>query len=195
MVTYHSFSENELIELVKSRDEIAFREIYERYWNVLYFHVFKMLKDEEEAKDLIQELFSTLWLNPNQIHSSTNLSGFLYVSARNRVLNLIQHNKVKNQYLTSLAHFADASSNVTLEQLDEQDLLNALEKEISALPAKMKQVFELSRKQNLSYKEIAAELNISEKTVKKQISNALKIIKNKLAVSGGLSILYLALFR
>lgn len=177
-----TLTDSQLLDLVKTGDESAFAEIYERYWTVMYVHVLKMLGDEDDSKDLIQELFTSLWLKGAQIEFNTNLSGYLYISARNKVINMIRQNKIRKDYLSSLAEFGSQTSNTTLEQLNVRDLHTAFEREVQSLPYKMRQIFELSRKQNLSHKEIALRLDISDKTVKKQISNALKIIRLRLNV-------------
>ncbi len=182
MSSIRTLTDSQLLDLVKTGDESAFAEIYERYWTVMYIHVLKMLGDEDDSKDLIQELFTSLWLKGAQIEFSTNLSGYLYISARNKVINMIRQNKIRKDYLSSLAEFGAQTSNTTLEQLNVRDLHTAFEREVQSLPYKMRQIFELSRKQNLSHKEIALRLDISDKTVKKQISNALKIIRLRLNV-------------
>lgn len=182
MSSIRTLTDSQLLNLVKTGDESAFAEIYERYWTVMYVHVLKMLGDEDDSKDLIQELFTSLWLKGAQIEFSTNLSGYLYISARNKVINMIRQNKIRKDYLSSLAEFGAQTSNTTLEQLNVRDLHTAFEREVQSLPYKMRQIFELSRKQNLSHKEIALRLDISDKTVKKQISNALKIIRLRLNV-------------
>lgn len=180
MSTHSSLTDPQLLDLIKSGDDVAFAEIYERYWGIIYGHVLKMLGEEDDAKDITQELFTTLWLKGINIGFDDNLPGFLYVSARNKVLNQIRQNKVRRDYQTSLSKFALENSNITLEQLSARDLKAALDREIKSLPNKMREIFELSRKLNLSHKEIAIQLNISDKTVKKQISNALKILRLRL---------------
>ena len=182
MSSIRTLTDSQLLDLVRTGDESAFAEIYERYWTVMYAHVLKMLGDEDDSKDLIQELFTSLWLKGARIEFSTNLSGYLYISARNKVINMIRQNKIRKDYLSSLAEFGAQTSNTTLEQLNVRDLHTAFEREVQSLPYKMRQICELSRKQNLSHKEIALRLDISDKTVKKQISNALKIIRLRLNV-------------
>lgn len=182
MLAYKSYTDQELLDCLKSGDQVAFAEIYGRYWKVMYFHALKMLGDEDDAKDLVQELFAAVWTRSANIPFNTNLSGYLYITARNKIINLIQQKKVRRDYLSGLALFAEEASNGTIEQIDEKELLLIVEKEIQALPHKMRQVFELSRKQYLSHKEIATELNISDKTVKKQIGYAIRMIKLKLDV-------------
>ncbi len=185
MNSYRTFSDTQLLDLIKSGDETAFAETYERYWLLIYAHIVKMLDNEDDAKDITQEIFTHLWLKANSIETCYNLAGYLYVSARHKVINLIRQNKVRRDYLNSLNDYVTELRNTSLEQLNARDLQSAIETEIQALPSKMREIFELSRKQNLSYKEIAIKLDISDKTVKKQISNALKIIRLRLGVLAG----------
>lgn len=180
MNTCRSLTDQQLLDLIRSGDEAAFAEIYERYWGIMYSHILKMLGKEDDAKDITQELFTTLWLKGTNIEFNTNIAGYLYVMARNKVISLIRQDKVRKDYLSSLSLYALEMSNTTLEQLNARDLATAVERELQSLPCKMREIFELSRKQNLSHKEIAVRLEISDKTVKKQISNALKIIRLRL---------------
>jgi RNA polymerase sigma-70 factor (family 1) len=179
MISYTELTDVELTALLKQADHAAFTEIYKRYAMLFYHKVNKMLKDEDNSKDIIQELFIRLWDNPEKLQDNGNLSGFLYVSVRNLVLQLIRKGKVRNDYLNSIADFADEVSMDTLNELDERELSRVLQQEIDKLPAKMKQVFEMSRNQHLSHNEIATQLGISDQTVKKQVSNALKILRSK----------------
>ncbi|MCO4294228.1 RNA polymerase sigma-70 factor [Solitalea sp. MAHUQ-68] len=180
MTPYKDRTDNELVAMLKGRDQEAFTEIYNRYWATMYAHVYKMLRSQEESKDLLQDLFSSLWLKAEDINIETKLSGYLYLAARNRVFNLIQQNKVKNDYIASVMKFVSETDTSILQRLDEKELIRAIDSEIQNLPAKMREIFELSRKENLSHKEIAAKLNISDQTVRKQIQNALRILRPKI---------------
>ena len=185
MVTYTSYGDAELADLLRSRDRLAYTEIYRRYWRLLYAQIYKMLLDEEESKDILQELFGNLWTKADKIPKQHNLAGYLYVSARHMVLNSIRKRKFRSDYLNSIAEFANEASEATLHYLEERDLLAAVEKEIQALPPRMRQVFEMSRKQDLTHKEIAESLGTSEETVKSQIKKSLKILRINLKDSGG----------
>jgi len=193
MSIYNSLKDSELLGLLRSGNEKAFAEIYERYWGLMFHHVLKMTGDKDETKDLVQELFTNLWLNAEQIESETNIAAYLYVSARNKVLNLIRHDKVKNNYLSSLSNFANHHQNSILEQLSAKDLSIAIDREIQNLPCKMREIFELSRKKFRTHKEIAEELQISDKTVKKQINNAIKILRLRLNIFILILTIYLSL--
>ncbi|WP_432712067.1 RNA polymerase sigma factor [Pedobacter sp.] len=189
MSVYKNFSDEELTALLKKGNELAFTEIYNRYWAEMYYHAHRILKDEDTSKDVIQDVFSNLWLKSPMLNVNIKLSGHLYIAVRNKVFNLVAHNKVRSDYLTSIAvFFTEYTPDVNL--YEERELLAHVEAEISNLPAKMRQIFELSRKDNLSHKEIAIKLNLSEQTVKKQVQNALKIMKPRLRLmKGGIFIL------
>lgn len=182
MNIYSSLKDSELLSLLRSGNKKAFAEIYERYWGLMFHHVLKMIGDKDETKDLVQEIFTNLWLNIEQIESETNIAAYLYVSARNKVINLIRHDKVRNNYLSSLSDFAIHHESSVLEQLSAKDLSIAIDREIQNLPCKMREIFELSRKKYRTHKEIADELQISDKTVKKQINNAIKILRLRLNI-------------
>lgn len=179
------------IQRLKAGDEGAFRTIYNDHWATVYYQVFRILKNEEDAQDIVQEVFSSLWLSREKLRDDTNLSAYLYVHGRNRVFNLIASQKVRSDYLISIAHYAENFQNITEEILDSDELLKRVQAEVDKLPAKMREIFELSRKEDLSHREIAERLNISPETVKKQIKNALKILKPKFKDIGGVCILLL----
>jgi len=186
---YKSTSDVELISLLKSGDRLAYTEIYDRYKFVLHTHAYKWMRDREEAMDIIHELFTVLWQKRETIQFNSNLSGYLYVSLRNKIFNTISKRKFESQYIDSLQVFIDRGQCITDHRIRERQLYELIEKEISALPPKMREVFELSRKSNLSHKEIAERLGLSEQTVRKHIQHALRILKSKLGL-----IIFLFLF-
>ena len=151
-------------------------------------HALKMLRHEEDARDAVQELFTSLWTRGPHLTDGTNLAGYLYVTVKNKVLDQIAQKKVRANYLESLAVFMEENQDSTIEALTQKELLLALDAEIERLPAKMKAIFEMRIRQHLSYKEIADELDISDKTVKKQVSNAIAILKPKLSSLSGWAI-------
>jgi RNA polymerase sigma-70 factor (ECF subfamily) len=161
-------------------DTIAFEEIYDRYWDTLYLHVLKMIGDEDESKDLLQDLFITLWQKSPDLKLNSSLSAYLLSSTRNRVFNLLEHGKIKKDYVTAITEFSVRSHYITDEYVREKELRLAIETAIDHLPEKMREIFVLSRKEFLSHKEIAAKLGVSELTVRKQVNNAIKILKKRL---------------
>ncbi|WP_316747292.1 RNA polymerase sigma-70 factor [Pedobacter gandavensis] len=182
MLNYETISDNELAELLRSGDRGAFTEIYNRYKWLLHSHAFKWMQDREEAKDIVHELFATLWTKRESLSFPDNLSAYLYTAVRNRIFNVISHQKVASQYLNSLQAFIDEEQVATDHLVREKQMNLLIEKEIAALPVKMREVFELSRKEQLSHKEIATQLTLSEQTVRKHVQHALKILRVKLGL-------------
>lgn len=189
MESYKDLSDTELTALLKLSNKAAYNEIYDRYKWVLYLHALKRIRDREEAKDIVQDLFITLWDRREELDLKTHLSGYLYTAIRNRVIKLIAHQKVESSYITSLKDVVNAAVCVTDHRARANSLAAIIEKEIEELPEKMREVFILSRKHHLSHKEISQQLGIEETTVKRQISNAIKILKVKLGLLAWLAFL------
>jgi RNA polymerase sigma-70 factor (family 1) len=182
LISQEVLSDYELLALFKEGQRSAYEEIYHRYWAVLFHHARKMVQSDEDAKDLVQDVFSVFWLDGPTLELQTTLSAYLYSLVRYKVFNLIDHKKVRSNYLSSLEDFIKKNEYSGEYRVREKQMEELIEKEIAALPPKMRQVFELSRKANLNYREIAQKLNISDNTVKKQMSNALKILRSRLGV-------------
>lgn len=180
MNALNDIDEPDLLKRLISGDEQAFTLIYKIYWPVLYSHALRMLHDEEEAKDVVQELFLNFHGKSARLSIHTRLSAYLYISLRNRILNLIRQQQVKFDYLGNLAHFTEHTDNPILDQIHEKELQKNINAEIDRLPPKMRRIFELSRKEYLTHKQIALRLEISDQTVKTQINNALKSLRLKI---------------
>lgn len=191
MDDYKKVSDQKLIELVKESDHTAYNEVYERYFYLLFFHATKKVNDEEQAKDIVQDVFANLWFKREFSLPSTNLAGYLFTSVRNKVFDLFAHQKVKTKYLDSLGAYLESHSGVATDyQIRERQMEAYIEKQIQMLPPKMKRIFEMSRKESLSHKEIAQELNTTENNVSKQLNSALRALKTKL----GTIFFFVALF-
>ena len=182
MKAYSSLSDYELSGLLKSDDKAAFTEIYNRYKWVLFLHALKRIRDREQAKDIIQELFTTLWDKRHDLDLRSHLSGYLYTAVRNRIIKAFAHQQIKSDYVNSVVASFNDDNCITDHKVRQSNLAAIIENEINELPEKMREVFILSRKHNLSHKEIALRLDIEEATVKRQISNALKILRVKLGL-------------
>lgn len=179
---YVDLSDADLVVLLKNDDILAYNEIYQRYKWVLFLHAIKRIRDREESRDIVQELFLQLWDKRATLNIHGHLSGYLYTAIRNRVIKFISHQKVESVYLTSLTDMVNSGTCITDHLVREKNLSLLIEQAINELPAKMREVFLLSRQEHLSHREIAARLGIEESTVKRQVSNALKILRDKLGL-------------
>jgi len=181
-VDYKTISDAELADLLKASDHAAYKEIFERYYYLLLVHAYKKLRDKDLAKDMVQDLFTNLWIKREQILSTGNLAPFLYTSLKNQIINYIVHQGVQSKYILSISDYVSNGHNANTDHLiREKELQTYIDQEILALPQKMRKVFELSRKQHLSNKEIAVVLNTSESNVSHHIKSAIKILRIKLS--------------
>lgn len=182
---YRTCSDAELAQLIRSGSRGAFSEIYQRYNLILLAHAYGKLGNREEARDIVQDVFSLLWQRREKIDPGGNISRYLYTTTRNLVLNCFARKKVKDKYHQSMERFAgEASSQVQSADhlIREKQLAEAIRREIAALPARMQHVFELSRREHLDHKEIASRLRISEQTVSSHITHALRILRTRLGI-------------
>lgn len=145
----------------------------------MFVFAYKKLNDEDLSKDFVQELFINLWNKRATISETGKLSSYLYISIRSRILDYFTHQKVENKYLEFLKNYQLTKYEKTDHLVREKELADYIEKQIQSLPKKMRQVFELSRKENLSHTEIAERLDITENNVSQHLSNALKIFRIK----------------
>lgn len=191
MNQYRECSDEELFQLMQSGDHRAFEVIYHRYKGILYLHAYRKLVSEADADDVVHDLFAALWAKREGIELRENLSGYLYRAIKNRILDHISHKVVVGRYEQSFSQFLAARPVMPDQFVRERELRRIIEMEVSNLPTKMREIFELSRFRQLSHREIAIQMAVSEKTVKNQVNNALKILKRKL---GPLLILLFSLY-
>lgn len=177
---YNEHSDQDLLSLVKQGDTDAFEEIYLRYDSLLYIYAYRKLQNKEEAKDVVQEVFITLWNNRKTLLIQSTLSGYLYKSVLNKIYNIFKHQNIIQQYIDSGDHHLVVDHAEADHLIREKDIVTLIEKEIAAMPPRMREIYELKRKAFLSTKEIAERLEISELTVSTQMKRALKLLKLKL---------------
>jgi RNA polymerase sigma-70 factor (ECF subfamily) len=179
---YSELSDMNLVPLLKGNDEAAFNEIYKRFQGLLYVYACRITHEENEAEDIVQEVFIYMWDKRATLQITDSLTGWLYQAVRFRFFDRLDRRKVRTDHLASLQYFLDQGTHNPDEYVRERELAQLIEQGIAALPAKMQEIFALSRKEQLSHKEIASRLHISEKTVRNQVHNALRILKTRIGM-------------
>lgn len=166
-----------LISLAKGEED-ALKEIYLKYWQPLYIAAHNVLKDKEACEDVIQEIFIQLWYRRETLHITTSLAAYLFAATRYQVFHLIKKSPKRLQVTENLEDrfFTDAPDS----PLYAKDLQGRINNAVARLPEKCRDVYKLSREHHLSYKAIAARLQISPKTVENQLSIALKRLREAL---------------
>ena len=171
-------TEEVLLQLIKQGDYVAFDELYNRYFSLLYSSAYNLLRDHPQSKDIVQDIFVWFWEHRLQ-WNLTSCKGYLLTAVKFKTANYFRENKVKDEFYKVLAkqkmEVADQSIQMEVMQLNEL-ILNIT----AELPERCRQAFMMSRFDQLSNKEIAAKLNITEKTVEAHITASLKKLKEKL---------------
>ena len=176
-------TDSQLLELIRKDDRVAFTELYNRYWDKLFSVAMHRLNDEHEAEEVVQEVFLSLWQRRATIELTHSLNTYLSVAVKYRIINHLDKQFRKKQHIDHLAIHAPRELDSTSNWLAEKELRMQLEQTISRLPEKCRIVFLLSREQNKTNAEIAAELNIAEKTVEAHMTKALSTLRQTLNVS------------
>ncbi|WP_400073503.1 RNA polymerase sigma-70 factor [Zobellia russellii] len=164
-------SDANLFLLTLKDNEVAFKQLYDRLWKGLYLFSLKLLQNETEAKDVVQDVFCNLWTKRKELEIK-NVKSYLFSATKYKCLEYIRKNKNYTDLLTqvNLVHI----ENNTERELDFKETKSKIENCIDTLPLKTKQIFTMSRYDDLSNKEIAHELNISIKTVEYHITQSIK---------------------
>lgn len=184
----------EIIRRLKQDEKSALDDLFGYYYPRLFHFSKSILKIETEVDDILQEVFVKLWLNRQKIGNAETFNSYIFTITKNEVLNLIRTNLRNNSFKNELFQHSVAEEFQIQSQLEFNEVKSGIDQVVSQLPEKRRQIFILSRTDGLSNKEIAQQLNISEKTVEDHITHAIKKIKSSLKEMGVISLLYCYLF-
>ncbi|MET3115650.1 RNA polymerase sigma-70 factor (family 1) [Pedobacter sp. CG_S7] len=169
-------SDQHLVDLLEIDQENAHRLIYQRYSSQLYHSAYNLLRDKQLCEDLVQDLFVDLWIRRHQVEIKT-LKAYLFTAIRNRSLMKIRAKKI----ILDVSVIEMLASDYTSDgPLLEKELKKIINKQVKDLPPKCREIYVLSRMEQLSHKEIASVLHISTKTIEKQITIALKRLRTSI---------------
>ncbi|MCF2443246.1 RNA polymerase sigma-70 factor [Dyadobacter sp. CY345] len=172
-------SDKELVNSISEGDESAFQEIYRRYWYKLFMMAKRKLIFEEDAQEIVQDIFVDLWERRFQVQIE-ELNNFLVSAVKYQILNHIRARIVRQQYSNDSFHTVDHNDNDTEDQLALTDLTTAIASGLATLPQKSREIFTLNRLEGLSVREIAARLNIPERTIEYHITQSLRMMRQHL---------------
>ncbi|MFY0606674.1 MAG: RNA polymerase sigma-70 factor [Cyclobacteriaceae bacterium] len=165
-------------QLVNLKDDQLFESIFREHYSALTHFASQYVNDPDEAEELVQQMFTKLWAANESIEITTSVKSYLYGAVRNACLNYIKHETVKRNHIEYAQATMTSSSATDFLELDE--LTEAIEKAYSKIPEKCLQVFQLSRNEGKKYHEIAEMQSVTVKTVEKQMSQALRILRTEL---------------
>lgn len=163
-----------ILRLIKEGDRLAFRHLFETWFTPLCRFMHLYISEKTVVEELALDLFMHIWENRKTLQIQVSLKSYLFQAARNRCLNELR----KQKNTVSLDEISGEIIDAGVYSLEETELQNLIQEAVLALPDKCREVFDLSRYESLSNREIADRMNISVKTVEAQITKALKRIKN-----------------
>mgnify|MGYP003575830131 CR=1 FL=1 len=172
---------NQKTALLYQYDDKAFEQMFKAHYKELHSYANVMLRDEDTAEEIVQSMFLKFWEKRELLNVQTSIKAYLYKCVYNDSLNYLKHQKVKTKYqdfatYTMNDHHEAASSRIELTELQFK-----LQEALNELPEHCRTIFQMSRFEELKYREIAEQLDLSIKTVENQMGKALKILRLKLA--------------
>ena len=169
--------ERSLVLRLIDGDEDAFCELYASYKNRLIYFAMRFLKSREYAEDVFQDAFTVIWQGRRFINPDTSFSSYLYTIVRNRVLNQLRdldnQDKLKEQILAQAVDYTED----TKHRIMAADLRHLIACAMQQLTVRQREVFRMSREEQMSHQEIADALGISINTVQEHISTSLRVLR------------------
>lgn len=168
---------DELFEHSKAGDSVAFTSLYRYTWQKLYQLAFRKTQDEEEAKDIVQDIYIQLWQKKENIHIQGSVEAYLYSMTKYELVRRMQRSLKDEAHRFDYRQLIDTLTHADDQQLFAEELEAQLKKEVDALPTKQQHIYRLHQEDNLSTEEIAQELGLAEQTVKNQLGHAKRKIR------------------
>jgi RNA polymerase sigma-70 factor (ECF subfamily) len=172
--------EHTLTAQLAKRDSSAFEEVFKTYFKNLHAYACTILKDEADAEEAVQQVFFKLWERAEHLSFSGSVAAYLYRAVHNQCLNQLKHQKVKANHQLHVAYSMKNESVNGPAKMISKELEQKIREALNELPEQCRTVFQLSRFEEMKYREIADQLDISIKTVENQMGKALKQLRLKL---------------
>ena len=159
----------------------VFEQLFKQHYRTLCFYAMSLVNDLDASKDIVHDVFLSLWNHRSTIDFSRPVYPYLLSLTRNRALNYLEHKKIQNNHARQ--HLADDPTYTLSDDSTREELLERILARIELLPERCSQVMKLSFIECKKYKEIAEELNISVNTVKTHITTGLKTLRDEFPTS------------
>jgi RNA polymerase sigma-70 factor (ECF subfamily) len=173
----HSPDEQKLIEGLRDGDEATYQLVFRKHYENLCKYAYTIVKDADDAKDVVQALFMKMWEKKDGLVITNTLKAYLYKAVHNLCINKLEHKKVRLKF-QSRDHSRIAEAQQPEVFPDELEL--KIKTIIQNLPPQCRTIFMMSRYEEMKYAEIAAALGISVNTIENQVSKALRILRDNL---------------
>jgi len=170
--------DRQIVRKLRQGDQGAFHLLYQQYAGKIFHFALRYLKTQEDAENLTQDIFLKIWENHETLNPDLSLNAYIFTITKNTIFN--QNRKKVNEqlYLSDMKEYLDSCIGRTENDILLNEVKNMIDQAMDQLPRKRKKIFRLSRFECLSHREIAQQMNISEKTVEAHIRLALKSIRS-----------------
>jgi RNA polymerase sigma-70 factor (ECF subfamily) len=158
--------------------ESTFRKVFDECYENLCRYAFTIVKDFDQAEDIVQSMFMKLWEKRHELEITTSVRSYLFRSVYNQCMNLLEHRTIKTKYDATVK--VEAGRDEQQPDVFPQELEDNIRKAVDALPPQCRSIFMMSRYEELRYAEIADRLGISVNTIQNQVSKALKLLREAL---------------
>jgi RNA polymerase sigma-70 factor (ECF subfamily) len=166
--------------LLAKKDEAAFEQVFKTHFKSLHAYAFTILRDDSQAEEIVQQVFFKLWDRADSLSITGSVTAYLYRAVHNESLNYIKHQKVKSEHRLHVAYSMKNQADHASKKVLASELEKKLHEAMEELPEQCRTIFQMSRFEEMKYREIANRLDISVKTVENQMGKALRILRTKL---------------
>ena len=188
------YGDEDLMQEIKADNMFAFDILYKKYCKKVYKFGYSILKSKEEAENLMQDVFLSLWVNRHKVEKDSSIKSYVFTITYNSAISTLRKKVRESEFVEYLKSLQEIREEPVDAGLEYKELTNKLEKIINELPRRQKEVYLKHKVEGLKYIEIAELLNISVNTIENHMSRALKTIRERLDNYSLLSILFLYLF-
>lgn len=172
------------INLLKKGDRSAFKDIYDQFYDKLYYHALRVCKSDYLAEEVIQDTFVSLWTNRAKLDQDLSVQSYLFTIVRNKLLNLIKKASREESIEQEMIDNAQLRTNSADQDIQFEETSFHIQQAIEQLPAQRQQIFRLTKEEGFTYDEISKKLGVSRGTVNTQMMRSLKAVKEYLTSKG-----------
>ncbi|CAI8204840.1 MAG: ECF RNA polymerase sigma factor SigE [Formosa sp. Hel1_33_131] len=183
MTSNRKIKDTDLVKRLHNNDQAALAIIYKEHWEIMYLAAYNLLRDKSISEDIVQDVFVSFWQKRNTLEIKVSIRSYLYTSTTYKVYDYFRKNKkmIKEELFNHFDEKVQVSNPET--KLMHKELVGFIDSLINQLPPKCKEVFKLSREEQLTNQEIAQRLSVSKRTVEGHITKALMLLRNSLGVN------------
>jgi len=175
------YSDSTVITLLKQGNEGVFETVFKTHFKSLHAYAYTFLKDDDQAEEVVQNVFYRVWEKREQLKPDGSLKSYLYRAVHNESLNYLKHQQVKTSFQVYYAGEIEKQQDHSSKKILANELERHIQQAMNELPQQCRTIFQLSRFEQLKYQQIADQLGLSVKTVENQMGKALKLMRAKLA--------------